>query len=395
VTQALGLADRTRQIQPQLVAWRRDFHQHPELAFQENRSAAQITQVLESLNYVPRTGIAQTGLIAHIEGRQASPHVLIRFDMDALPIQEETGATYSSKIDGVMHACGHDGHMAIGLGVAKVLRQIQDELPGSVVLLFQPAEEGEGGAQRMIEEGVLKEAYADYALGLHIWNEKPLGWVGITPGACMAGADSFRIRLTGKGGHGAQPHLTHDPILTAAHLITALQSIVSRRVDPIEPAVLSVTKIEGGDAYNVIPAQVELRGTLRTFSIATRSMILEELHRIAEREAEGFHCQATIEILEITPPLVNQESIARSLSERFRRLKPDWVIDETHRVMGSEDMAYFLAQIPGCYIFLGSANDERGLNAAHHNSTFDFDESVLSRGVYVCVQAALALMEAG
>jgi amidohydrolase len=315
--------------------------------------------------------------------------------MDALPIQEETGASYRSRIDGAMHACGHDGHMAIGLGVASVLQQIQDELPGSVVLLFQPAEEGEGGAQRMIKEGVLKEACADYALGLHIWNEKPLGWLGITPGACMAGSDSFRIRLLGKGGHGAQPHLSHDPILAAAHLITALQSIVSRKVDPLEPAVLSVTQIEGGDAFNVIPSQIELRGTLRTFSAATRSMILAEMNRITECEAEGFHCQATLEILEITPPLVNQESIAQNLSERFRRLTPDWVVDETLRVMGSEDMAYFLAQIPGCYIFLGSANDERGLNAAHHNPTFDFDETVLSRGVYVCVQAALALMEAG
>jgi amidohydrolase len=395
MSQALELVERTQQLQPQLVEWRRDFHQHPELAFQETRSAARITHVLESLDYKPQTGIAQTGLIAHIKGRHASPRVLIRFDMDALPIQEETGAAYCSEVDGVMHACGHDGHMAIGLGVATILRQIQDELPGSVVLLFQPAEEGEGGAQRMIEEGVLNEARADFALGLHIWNEKPLGWLGLTPGACMAGADSFHIGLSGKGGHGAQPHLAHDPILAAAHIITALQSIVSRRVDPLDPAVLSITQIKGGDAFNVIPSQVELRGTLRTFSATTRSLILEEMHRISEHEADGFHCQATLEILEITPPLINQESIAQSLSERFRKLKPDWVIDETHRVMGSEDMAYFLAQVPGCYVFLGSANDERGLNAAHHNPTFDFDESVLSRGVYVCVQAALALMEVG
>jgi amidohydrolase len=388
------LLELSQQLQPQLIEWRRDFHQHPELGFEEIRTSARIAQVLESFGYKPVTGIAQTGMIAEIEGGSSTPRVLLRFDMDALPIQEQSQAEYCSNNHGVMHACGHDGHMAIGLGVAKVLRLIQPELPGSVVLLFQPAEEGQGGAQRMIEQGVLELAAPDFALGMHIWNEKPVGWLGLTPGVCMAGADSFSIVMTGQGGHGAQPHLTHDPVLAAAHLVTGLQSIVSRKVDPLHPAVLSITQIHGGEAFNVIPAEVRLSGTVRTFSSATRQLILDEMQRMAEHQAKSFGCEAEIEILEITPPLVNQVPLSKRLVDRFGALLPDMAIDEEQRVMGSEDMAYFLEKIPGCYFFIGSANPGQGLDAAHHNPRFDFDESILYQAVSLCVQAALTMMEA-
>ncbi|TFH36323.1 MAG: amidohydrolase [Anaerolineales bacterium] len=387
------LLELCQQLQPQLIEWRRDFHQHPELAFKEIRSSERIAQVLRTLGYEPITGLAETGLIAPIAGQRPNPRVLLRFDMDALPIEEATHAEYASKNAGVMHACGHDGHMAIGMGVATILRQIEADLPGSAVLLFQPAEEGQGGARRMLEEGVLDKVAADYALGFHIWNEKPLGWLGLTPGPCMAGSDSFTITLSGKGGHGAQPHLAHDPILAAAHLVTALQAIVSRNVDPLQAAVLSITQIQGGDAFNVIPAEVRLHGTIRTFSTDIRNKILEEMQRISEHQAQSFQCHANVQIQDITPPLVNASGLAKRLVDRFRDLLPDAVIDDAHRVMGSEDMAYFLAQIPGCYFFVGSANSERGLNAAHHNPRFDFDEAVLSRAVYLCVQATLNLME--
>jgi amidohydrolase len=393
VIDADKLLELTQQLQPQLVSWRRDFHQYPELAFQEFRSSECIIQQFKALQYDPITGIAETGLIARIEGQQRNPSVMLRFDMDALPIREETGADYASKNDGVMHACGHDGHMAIGLGVASVLRDIQDELPGSAVLLFQPAEEGAGGAQRMIADGALNSAAPDYALGMHIWNDKPLEWLGLPRDVSMAGADSFKITLSGKGGHGALPHLAHDPILAAAHLITALQSIISRNLDPLQSAVLSVTQIQGGDAFNVIPSEVELLGTIRCFTAETRELILEEFQRITTLQAQSFQCQAEIDIQEITPPLVNEESIVERITFRIKELVPELDIDEDCQVLGSEDMALFLEKVPGCYFFLGSANAERKLDAPHHNPRFDFDETVLSQAVYLCVQAAIALME--
>ena len=391
--EAKQLLKLSQHLQPQLIEWRRDFHQHPEIGFKEIRTSQRIAQVLEDLDYKPIRGIAETGLIAHIQGHRLKPRILLRFDMDALPIQETRKSEYRSKNDGVMHACGHDGHMAIGLGVATILREFQGKLPGSVVLLFQPAEEGLGGARRMLEERVLLQADPDYALGMHIWNEKPLGWLGLTPGPSMAGADSFNITIQGKGGHGAQPHLAHDPILAAAHLVTALQAIVSRRVDPLQSAVLSITQFEGGDAFNVIPDQVNVRGTIRTFSMETRQLIIEEMHRMADHHAKSFNCQADLEIQEITAPLVNEPSLARLLVERFRALMPSLQIDDDYRVMGSEDMACFLAQVPGCYFFIGSANSKQGLDSAHHNPHFDFDESVLHQAVYLCVQAVLSLME--
>jgi amidohydrolase len=393
VIDAAKLHSIIQKLEPQLVAWRRDFHQHPELAYQEFRSSERIFHTLQQLQYDPITGIAETGLIAHITGRHPSPRVMLRFDMDALPIMEQTGAEYASINEGVMHACGHDGHMAIGLGVASVLREIQKELPGSAVLLFQPAEEGEGGAQRMIAEGVLEKVSADYAIGIHLWNEKPLGWLGASKGACMAGADSLEIRLTGKGGHGAVPHLAYDPILAAAHIIIALQSIVSRKVDPLEAAVLSITQIHAGDAFNVIPSEVLMHGTIRTFSRETRELILTESKRIISQQAESFHCQADFRVNKITSPLINNPSVTDRVLDRFAVVQPDLSIDKQYQVLGSEDMALFLDKIPGCYFFLGSANSDRDLDASHHNPRFDFDESVLSQAVFLCVQAALTLME--
>jgi amidohydrolase len=318
---------------------------------------------------------------------------MLRFDMDALPILEQTGAEYASQNEGVMHACGHDGHMAIGLGVASVFHEIQNDLPGSAVLLFQPAEEGAGGAKRMISEGVLDKVSVDNAIGMHIWNGKPVGWLGTSEGACMAGSDSFDITISGQGGHAAVPQHTHDPILAAAHIITSLQSIISRKVDPLEAAVLSITQIHAGDAFNVIPSEVLMRGTVRTFSDEIRKSILAEMNQIIHQQAESFHCQANLRVDEITPPLINQPSATARVLARFGDVQPDLSIDKNFQVLGSEDMAFFLEEIPGCYFFLGSANSDRKLDASHHNPLFDFDESVLSQAVYLCVQATLALME--
>jgi amidohydrolase len=379
-------------LEGDLIAWRRDFHQHPELAYEEQRSSTRIIDLLKSFGLDPLGGIAETGVIVHIEGRRATPRVLLRFDMDALPIQENNQVTYRSQNDGVMHACGHDGHMAIGLGVATLLQSIKDQLPGSAVLIFQPAEEGQHGARRMIDDGVLDLAKAEYALGMHIWNEKPFGWLGVTEGPCMAGADELRFDFTGVGGHGAQPHLAQDPILAAAHVITALQSIISRHISPLESAVLSITSIQAGDAFNVIPSQVSMLGTLRAFSDSVRSEMLSTLERVSKSVAGGLGCSVEIHNNRVAPPLINDEMIAYSLAQLFQTLYPEGELDQNHRVMGSEDMAYFLQAIPGCYFFVGSANPEQGLDAPHHNPNFDFDEAVLPKAVHLCATATLSLM---
>ena len=361
----------------QLIAWRRDFHQHPELAFAEHRSAKIVAETLAGMGLHVQTTIAETGVVGTLKGGQPGPTLLIRFDMDALPIQEETGAAYASKQDGVMHACGHDGHMAIGLGVAQILSLNSQELPGTIVFIFQPAEEGQGGAERMIAEGVLEGLGASRSLGLHIWNEKPLNWFGITPGAVMAGSERFEIVIRGRGGHAASPHLTRDPVLAAAQLINACQSITSRTLDPLEPGVVSFTVIQAGETWNVIPASVRLEGTIRTFSEASRITIIERMNEISNGICSAVGCQVELEFEQITPSLVNDAETVAVAAEVAREIFPEFEIDGEHRVMGSEDMAYFMQEVPGCYVFIGSSNSARNLDAPHHNPLFDFDEDVL------------------
>lgn len=370
--EAKGLFEYTRNL-------RRDFHMHPELGFKELRTANVISRELSNLGMEVKTGVGQTGVVALLEGIAPGPVVLLRFDMDALPIQEETGAEYSSNNDGVMHACGHDGHIAIGLTVARILNVHRAEFKGTVKFVFQPAEEGLGGAERMIMDGILESPKPDVALGLHVWNEKPVGWVGIVPGPVMAGADTFDIRITGKGGHGAVPNLTTDPILAASQVVNALQVIVSRNVSPLKTAVVTVASIHGGDAFNVIPSAVVMKGTIRTFEPEIRDLVIRRFHQIVENVARAFECEAIIEVKAITPAVFNDPII----TTRVQRVAADLLFDDEldfHTVtMGSEDMAYILNSIPGCYIFIGSANESRNLVAPHHSSKFDFDETILPK----------------
>ena len=238
---------------------RRDLHRHPELGFEEYRTAGIVSAELNRLGLEVTTGVGKTGVVGMLEGGGPGPTVLVRFDMDALPVSEETGAEYASQNPGKMHACGHDGHVAVGLTAARLLSAHRSELAGNVKFLFQPAEEGRGGAQAVLEAGVLSNPRPDLTLALHIWNEKPLGWVGVVPGPLMAGSEIFHVRITGKGGHGAMPDQTIDPMVAAAQVISALQTIVSRNISPLEAAVVSVTRIWGGETFNVIPPAVELQ----------------------------------------------------------------------------------------------------------------------------------------
>jgi len=269
---------------------RRDFHAHPELGFHEVRTAGIVAKELTALGLEVHTGVGGTGVVALIEGAKPGPVVLVRADMDALPIHEETGAPYASQNPGVMHACGHDGHTAVLLTVAKMLNAHRSQLSGTVKFMFQPAEEGMGGAEKMIEDGVLENPKVDVALALHVWNEKPVGWVGIASGPAMAGAEIFKIKVRGKGGHGAVPHLAVDPILAAAQVVSALQGIVARNIAPLQTAVVSVCTIHGGETFNVIPPAVEMTGTIRTFEPAVRTRVLERFEKTVHSIAEGMGC---------------------------------------------------------------------------------------------------------
>jgi amidohydrolase len=385
--EALELFDYTQ-------ALRRDFHRHPELGFREVRTAGVVSRELHSLGLEVTSGVAETGVVALIEGGRPGPVVLLRFDMDALPIQEETGAGYASQNPGVMHACGHDGHTAVGLTVARLLRAHRQELNGSVKLVFQPAEEGLGGAPRMIQEGVLENPRPAAALALHVWNDKPLGWVGVVPGPVMAAAETFRILVTGKGGHGAAPHLAIDPVLAASQIVVGLQSIVARNVSPLKTAVVTVAAIHGGEAFNVIPPTVELKGTIRTYEPEVRALVLERFQQVVERTAEALGCRAQVENNFLTPAVVNDLQITAGVQRLVSQVLPGATLDTSERTMGSEDMAYMMQEVPGCYMFIGSANAEQQLDAPHHHPRFDFDEGALPRAAALMAAAAVDYLAA-
>lgn len=372
---------------------RRDFHQHPELGFQEIRTAGIVARELNQLGLEVSTGIGKTGVVAVLEGGRPGPTVLARFDMDALPIKEETRAEYASQTPGVMHACGHDGHTAAGLTVARILEAHKDQLAGSVKLVFQPAEEGLGGAEAMLADGVLTNPIPDVSLALHLWNEKPVGWIGVTPGPAMSASDRFTVKITGRGGHGAAPHLTVDPIAAAAQVVTALQTIVARNVPPLESAVVTVTSISGGEAFNVIPEVVELKGTIRSFQDRVRELVHERFKQIISSVSAAMGCQAEIQLQRITPAVLNDPQTSRRVRAVAEQIFPGVEIDTTERTMGSEDMSFMMKEIPGCYFFIGSANHELGLDAGHHHPRFDFDEAALPRSAALMTAAIFEFLK--
>ncbi len=379
-------------------ALRRDFHAHPELGFHEIRTGGIVAQELERLGMEVAKGIGKTGVAAFLEGGKPGPTVLLRFDMDALPITEETGAEYASQTPGVMHACGHDGHVAIGLTVAKILSARKSELAGNVKFCFQPSEEGlngeeVGGAQMMMRDGILNGV--DKTLALHLWNDKPFGWVHAAAGPVMAGAELFTVKIFGKGGHGAMPHTTRDPIAAATQVVSALQTVVSRNVSPLRPAVVSVTSIHSGTTFNVIPQEAELQGTIRTFDAAVRQTVLERFEKIIHAAAEALGCGAEINMVQLAPAVLNDERAALAVQAAVRNVLPEAALDTSpYLTMGAEDMAFMQEKVPGCYFFVGSANAEKNLNYGHHHPKFDFDERALISGAALMAAAAAELLSA-
>lgn len=373
---------------------RRDFHRHPELGFQEIRTAGIVARELQELGLEVSTGVGKTGVVALLEGQRPGPVLMMRFDMDALPIVEETGADYSSQNPGVMHACGHDGHTAIGLTVARLLHARLHELAGSVKFVFQPAEEGLGGAESMIADGVLQGPRPQFTLGMHLWNEQPYGWLGLASGPVMAASEIFEVRITGKGGHGALPHQTIDPVLASAQIITALQSVTARNVSPLQAAVISVTSLHAGEAFNVIPPYAEMKGTIRTFEAEVRELVLHRFREVVQGIAGALGCTAEIKLQTLTPAVTNDPQVTEFVRRAAEKALPGIPQNYANRTMGSEDMAYFMQEVPGCYFFVGSANSEKGLDAAHHHPRFDFDERALVQGATLMTAAAVEILAA-
>ena len=389
----MNFLERAEQIKSYTVELRRDFHRHPELGFEEVRTAQIVTDALTALGLEVTTGVGKTGVVGLLKGAKASPVVLLRFDMDALPIQEENEIDFASEVPGKMHACGHDNHIAVGLSVAKLLAEVRETLPGTVKFVFQPAEEGDGGAELMVREGVLTQPKPDFALAMHVWNEKPLGWYGLTKGPMMAGAHTFRVRVTGKGGHGAIPHLSIDPVVAAAQIITALQTIVSRNVSPLESAVVTVGTLRSGTAFNVIPQDVVFDGTIRTFKEVIFEVVEKRFREIVENVAKAMDCQVEIEIVRATYPVLNDPKLADLMAEVVQGIQPDAVVAQDYQTMGSEDFSYMTQDIPGCYMLLGSANSAKGLDFGHHHPRFNVDESCLPYAVAVLAGGAVAALE--
>ncbi len=374
-------------MREEMVARRRDLHQHPEIAFEEVRTAGIVAQELSKLGLEVQTGVGKTGVVGLLEGDHDGPTVLVRCDMDALPIEETNTVAYRSQTPQRMHACGHDGHTTIALAVAKMLSAKRGEIKGRVKFVFQPAEEIGQGALAMIKDGVLDHPRPEVAFGLHLYNDLPVGEVVVKPGGLMAGSAFFSVEISGRGGHAAMPNRTIDPVLAMAQTITALQSVVSRNVSPLETAVISVTQVQAGDAFNVIPEKAAFYGTMRTFNEATRELVVERLKAISHGIAETLGCSAAIGFHAYSPPVVNNADVTARIRQGFEAVAPEFYYRDDVQTMWGEDMAYLLEKVPGTFFFVGSANDGRELNYPHHHPRFDFDEEALVIGAALLASA--------
>ncbi|MBM3470541.1 MAG: amidohydrolase [Armatimonadetes bacterium] len=376
-----------------LVTLRRDLHAHPELAFQEERTAGIVEARLRAAGLEVRTGLAQTGVVGILRGGMPGRTVLVRADMDGLPIQEASEVPYRSRIPGCMHACGHDGHTAIAVILAEILSGRRAEMAGTLVFAFQPAEEITSGALPMIEAGVMDAPPVDAVVGLHLWNDLPVGTVALSPGPVFGSVDEIMISVEGRGGHGAIPHQAVDPIVAAAHAVTALQTIVSRETAPLDAVVVTVGTIHAGTAFNIIPDRVEMRGTVRAFTGEIRERTLRRVEEMVAAVARAVRCEATVTSRFGCPPAVNDPAVTAIVREVAATVVAGEHVVDLRPTTGSDDVAYFLQRAPGCYFAVGSHNRDRGLDAAHHNPRFDFDEEALVIGAKVLGGAALRLLE--
>jgi amidohydrolase len=384
------------ELVPDLVALRRDLHEHPELAFEEVRTSGIVAQRLHNLGLEVQAGIAKTGVVGLLRGgaSQAGAKTLaIRADMDALPIHELNEIDYRSTVDGKMHACGHDGHTAIALAVADILSKRRAELTGNVKLIFQPAEEGRGGAKRMVKEGVMEGV--DGVIGLHLMSTYASGRVGVRAGPVFASADGFVLSVKGKGGHAAMPHGAVDPIVISAYIITALQTLISRESSPFSPAVITIGTIQAGIAFNVIPETVEMQGTMRTFSQEDREQLLRRMSEIAKGIASAMRGSCDVQVFDGPLACVNDASMTELVHEAAVASVGAGKVESSQEVMttSSDDMADFLKAAPGCYFIVGARNEQKGASYPHHHPRFNIDEDAMPIAVEVLARAALDFLK--
>ena len=381
---------RVEKLATALVDWRRELHRTPELGFEEQVTAQFVAERLRALKLEVTTGVAKTGVIGVLRAPRASrPAVLLRADMDALPILEESGRSYGSSIAGRMHACGHDGHMAMLLGAATVLGALRDRLDRDVVFCFQPGEEGFGGAEAMISEGILEAHGVAEAYGLHLWSLFPAGTIQVRSGPTMAAQDEFAATIHGRGGHGALPHRAVDPVVAASAAVVALQTIVARSVDPIQPAVVTIGSLHGGSAANVIPDAVSMQGTLRSFDESVREILRVRTREVLEGVAAAHGCRLEFKLMPGYPAVVNDAGAVAGVRRHATSVVGDANVIEPDPMAAAEDFAYFLKRVPGAFIFVGAGNVERGITAPHHSPRFDIDESALPIGAELLTRIAL------
>ena len=373
----MNIRSEIKDIEKNIIGWRRDFHQYPELGFDEHRTSKIIGEALKEMGLAPQMNVGKTGVTADLTFGEG-PTIALRADMDALPMQETSGLDFSSKHDGVMHACGHDGHMAMLLGAAKVLTQNGDSFNGTVRFIFQPAEEGAGGARYMIEDGCLDGV--DEIYGIHVWNYQPVGEVGITDGPVLAAADMFEIKIKGIGGHGAAPQGTIDAVVVASHLVQALQTIVSRNTNPLESTVVTIGTINGGHNFNIIADEVTLSGTARAYTEENRNLIKTRMTEIIDGVAKTFGAEISFDYEDGYPPTINHTDPVNKVLKAAERVVGEKA-GMPYLSMGGEDFSYYLQKIPGCFFFVGSApNDQKLFETPHHCSHFTMDERALLVG---------------
>ncbi len=385
-----AIRDAAGRIEPALIEIRRDIHAHPELGFEEVRTAGIVARELTRLGIPHQTQVGKTGVVGLIEGGRPGPVLAIRADMDALPMQERTGLPWESKEAGKMHACGHDIHTTTLIGVAAVLKDLAPRLAGTVKLVFQPAEEGLGGMAAMIQDGVMDAPHVDMALGFHNHPDMPAGTFGFVRGACLAAADRFEITVTGRSGHAAYPHTAIDPIVAAATLVSQLQTVVSREVPPLCPAVVTIGVLAGGTAANIIPDTVEIKGTVRTLHARVRDLAEAAIRRHCAGIAEGMRVDCALTYRRGTPPLVNDDRVLDPAVASVRRQFGD-VVAEGEPSLGGEDFALMSELVPGFQLRVGSS--QPGRRDRLHNSAYQPDERCIRFGVEALSRAAVDLLE--
>jgi len=392
---AAELMESAEEIAPGVVADRRYLHQHPELGFQEEGTARLVAERLRALNLDEvRTGIAQTGVMGVLHGGKGpGKTVLLRADMDALPITELNDVPYKSENEGAMHACGHDAHTAMLLGAARVLAARRNEFAGTIKFIFQPSEEANGGAKPMIEAGVMENPHVDAAFGIHVGSNLPAGVIAVKGGAINAATDGARVTIRGLGGHAARPHKAIDPVVIGAHCIVALQTLVAREVDPFSPVVLTVGSLHGGTVSNVIPEEAYFLATIRTTTEETRQLMAERIPQICQGIAETFRATADTQYTFGYPPLVNDEEGAALVREVATEVVGAERVMTAEAGMGGEDMSFFINAAPGAFYRLGVRNEAQGKTYGHHHPRFDVDEDALATGV--AMHAAVALRYLG